>query len=124
MDVLISQIKKNSHKGDKILILNDIPIFYYLTETKPAFGGLWLEGMFFEGIKEKQRELENKKELPKLFIYSKVDTGSDKWPNSMVNSERTVEKFLYAKTGYVNNLNYSLLWENKAIVMYGRSSNN
>ena len=124
VDELISQIKKNSHKGDEILILNNIPIFYYLTETKPAFRDMWLGTMPLEEIKEKQRELENKNELPKLFIYSKFDAQSGKWPNSMINIVGTVEKYKYLKTEYINNLNYSLLLENKAIVIYGRPSNN
>jgi hypothetical protein len=120
VDELISQIKKYSDKNDKILIVSDNPVFYYLTETKPAFGGPYVSVNDLDEVKRKQRELENKKELPKLFIYGKVDITRKGWPNDtpLVDSG----KIRYLKTQYVNSLNYSILWENEAFVIYGRPS--
>lgn len=122
VDELLSQTKKYSDKNDKILIIDDIPIFYYLTETKPSFGEPWTNLMSFDKIKEKQRELENKKELPKLFIYSKVDTSKARWPEEGIDNQKRdgEEKLRYLKIRYTNNLNYSLLWENEAFAIYGR----
>jgi hypothetical protein len=123
VDQLISQIKKNSEKNDELLIVNDIPVFYYLTETRPSFGEPWPFLKSLEEIKQMQNNLENNKELPKVFVYSKVDTQSSEWPNLHDNDdENTNEKLCYLKNEYVNKLNYSLIWENKAFVIYGRPS--
>ncbi|MCO5382112.1 MAG: hypothetical protein NHB15_08505 [Methanosarcina barkeri] len=120
VDELISHIKMYSEKNDKNLIINNVPVFYYLTETKPALGNPWLSLDDLYTIKRKQQDLENKKELPKLFVYSKVDITKKGWPNEI--SENDYEKMQYLKTRYVNNLNYSILWENEAFVIYGHPS--
>ncbi len=128
VDELIYQIRKHSDKNDEILLANNISIFHYLTETKPSFGNPWIEGISLDEIKEKQRELEEKKELPKLFIYSKISGHDHRFPNADINdnednndNEDTI-RIRYLKNRYANDLNYTILWKNKAFVIYSHSS--
>jgi len=124
VDELIHQIKKYSDKNDEILIVNNMPVFYYLTETKPSFGNPWPDTLPLAEMKEKQLELGDKKELPKLFIYGKVNGADDRWSNVVDDDSSHIEKLNYLKIQYIKNLNYTILWENKAFAIYGRPSKN
>lgn len=68
VDELIYQIRKHTDKNDEILIANNIPIFYYLTETKPSFGNPWIESLPFDATKEIQRELEEKRTTKVIYL--------------------------------------------------------
>ncbi len=120
VEELVYQIRKHSDKYDEILIANNIPIFHALTETKPSFGNPWIDLLSLDEIKEKQRKLEEKKELPKLFIYSKASGRLD-WPSSY-NDYKGDGNIGYLKSRYVNDLNYSLLLENEYFAIYSHSS--
>ncbi len=128
VDELIYQIRKHTDKNDEILIANNIPTFYYLTETKPSFGNPWIESLPLDATKEIQRELEEKKELPKLFIYSRVSGMDHRFPNADIkdneddNDNEDIIRLRYLKNRYANDLNYTILWENKNFVIYNHSS--
>jgi hypothetical protein len=122
VDEFLAQVRTYSDKGDNVLMVNSIPLYYYLTETKPALGEPWLEIRPVGKIEKRQQELEQKGDLPKLFIYSKLDTNNRKWPNTKnVCIESHTEKLEYLKNRYIKDLNYSLLWENEAFAIYGKN---
>lgn len=121
VDEFLKQVRTYSNKDDKILMVNNIPTFYYLTETKPVLGNPWLLLKPIEQIKENQQKLKQKENLPKLFIYSKVNTRNRNWPNTDdVCMEDDKEKLEYLENQYIGNFSYSLLWENEAFVIYGK----
>jgi hypothetical protein len=121
VDELIVEIRKYSDKGDNVLIVNDIPMLYYLTETKPALGNSWVFMMSIEKIKVKQSRLERQGDLPKLFVYSKINTENRNWPLGNINdSDAGLEKLEYFKERYVSELGYSLLWQNEFFAIYGK----
>lgn len=123
-DELISVIEEYSSKGDYLLIINQIPMFYYLTETRPALREPWL----FLLSKDRIIELEEKRESmgdieAKLFIYSKVNTYDFLWPQyNLAISPVQFEKLQYLKERYIGELNYTLLWENEAFAVYAPST--
>ncbi|WAI01187.1 hypothetical protein [Methanogenium organophilum] len=120
VDELLIAIEDNSQNGDELLMVNAIPMFYYLTETKPALGNPWLFLEPIEMIKLEQKKLENERRYPKLLVISKVNTLYRYWPeDSPITVQNPyVEKTQYIKSTYINDLNYSLLWENEAFEIY------
>ncbi len=124
VDELVEEVQNHTNKGDKVLFVNNIPLFYYLTETKPALGNPWLFVDGLDKIKTEQAKIESNNQLPVIFVYSKVNTRSSDWPNvSETNKISTSDsiKLDYLKDEYVNHLNYSLIWENNAFAMYGQN---
>jgi len=120
VDELLLSIEDNSKKGDELLMVNGIPMFYYLTETKPALGNPWL---FLEPIGKiilEQTKLESAQKYPRLFIVPKVNTRNRYWPESDLTtlSIEDKEKLAYIKNRYISELNYTLLWENEAFEIY------
>lgn len=121
VDELITKINEFSGKGDKLLMFNSIPMFFYLTETRPALEDPWPDLAPLAKIKSSIDELEKDRRYPKLFIYSKVNTGDRNWPNSNASlGEEDIEKFKYIKNTLINRSNYSLKWENDVFAIYQR----
>lgn len=121
VDDTLAKIREHSNKGDTTLMVNSIPMFYYLTETKPSHGNPWLFLKSIDKIKQKQELLEDEKNLPVLFVYSKINTWDRNWPNSQIDiREEDSEKLDYLKNRYIKDLNYTLIWENDAFAIYGQ----
>jgi len=122
VDELLIAIEGNSQKGDELLMVNSIPMFYYLTETKPALGNPWIFLNPIEKIKFEQTKLENEHRYPELFIVPKVNTRIRYWPDSDLTtlSITDQEKLSYLKYIYINKLNYTNTWENEAFEIYMR----
>lgn len=117
LDEVLFKIDNLTAKNDEVLMINSIPMLYYLTETKPALGNPWLEMERIEKIKTLNQKVISERRFPKLFVYAKVNTNNAKWPN--IEELATNEEFEYLKNEYIN-LNYTLQWENKAFAIYMR----
>ena len=119
-DELISVIEEYSSPGDYLLLVNGIPMFHYLTETRPALGEPWICLLSKERIIELEEQREEDGEIqPVLFIYSKVNTRDPYWPHSTIPiSVSDQEKLDYFKMRYIEQLNYSHIWENEAFAVY------
>jgi len=119
-DELISVIERETEPGDCVLMVNHMPMFYYLTGTRPALGQPWL----FLYSEEKIMELEEKRAeageiMPKLFVYSKVNTRDRYWPRGDTPLKESDEKKLnYLKNQYITTYQYSHLWENDEFSVY------
>jgi hypothetical protein len=119
-DELICVIERETEPGDYVLMVNDIPMFYYLTGTRPALGQPWLFLYPEESIIDLEEErAKTNKIMPKLFVYSKVNTEDRYWPlDSTPHSEQDENKLSYLKDRYIHTYRYSLLWENDAFSVY------
>jgi hypothetical protein len=85
VDELLEQIEKYTDGGDEVLMVNFIPLFHYLTKTKPSFHGHpCLDDNFpsftIEKVKIAQKNLEDEGRYPKILVFAKVDTENDYWP--------------------------------------------
>jgi len=119
VDQVISEIMNYSEKGDKVLMVGSIPMFYYLTETIPAYGEGWINIYQMEAIKEMMNKSINEGNYPKVFIYSKIDTRSNTWPEHAALPDKDAEILQIFIDEYVVDLNYTLLWENDYFAIYG-----
>ncbi len=113
IDDLILHVGKYSDKGDYVTFSSNMPLYYYLTETKPV-NNPWIEGNI-----SNMNDMD-KKYYPELIVISKVDTSKRNWPDKDTkyntnNSLNIISKF---KTDYDFRLNYSLMWENEAFSIY------
>ncbi len=112
LDELLEKVRDNTNPKDEILAGLDLPMIYYLTDTKPIFGPGWLSINSNEKIEQDLTNIIKENNLPKLFIYSKRNLKLEHWtkeePNSMLN--------ILTKT--FSNLKYNKIWENDVFVMY------
>jgi hypothetical protein len=119
-DELISIIERETEPGDYVLMVNHMPMFYYLTGTRPALGQPWLFLFSEESIMGLEEERVRTGEIqPKLFIYSKINTRDRYWPLGDTPLKETDEaKLDYLKGQYIDTYQYSYLWENDAFAVY------
>ena len=122
-DELIDVIKRETNPDDYVLMVNGMPMLYYLTETRPALGQPWLFTYSLDHIIALEKERVEKGEIePKLFIYSKVNTLNRYWPQSDIPLYERYDKNLnYLRGQYIDTYDYSLLWENEAFAVYRQS---
>jgi len=122
LDELLFQLQSYTNEGDKVLAVISIPLIHYLTRTRPALGYSWPGVCRLDKIKERQRSLENAKSFPSLFVFSKISTRDQNWPNTTIIGEGEVNTQIleYLKNEYINRLQYSLLWENSTFAIYLR----
>jgi hypothetical protein len=114
IDEFILSIDNYSNKGDYVAFSPNMPIFYYLTETNPV-SNPWIEGNV-----SSLNDI-NIEHYPKLIAISKVDTSDRNWPdkNIVYGSNNYSLDLAMLKHNYRYPLNRSLLWQNKAFVIYG-----
>jgi hypothetical protein len=119
-DALV-QIKNNSKPGDEILAVNSVPILYFLTQTRPALGNPWDVQNPLIKIKKDQEKLEAESRYPELVIFSKFNPRDPYWPDTeSIAWESDLPKLEYLKARYISDLNYTLIWENRAFGIYKR----
>ena len=101
-------------------MINEIPMFYYLTQTQPFFVESWLFLRTGLTIKTMYNKAIENKRYPKLFVYSKTNTSSFDWPNNVAADDVDLPKLEYLKGKYINELGYNLVMENPAFAIYSR----
>ena len=124
-DDLLSVIRNESVPGDYLLLENNIPMFYYLTKTRPALKNPWLSFTSRELLITLEEEREQRGEIqPKLFIYSKINPRNRYWPASVTpEREREIENLNYLKERFIGKLHYTRMWENDAFAVYKKPEN-
>lgn len=124
-DGLLSVIRNETVPGDYLLLENNIPMFYYLTKTRPALKNPWLSFTSRELLITLEEEREQKGEIqPELFVYSKINPRNRYWPSSVtLEREKEIENLNYLKERYIGKLNYTRMWENEAFAVYKKPEN-
>jgi len=119
VDEALKEIKLRTSSNDVILTVNSIPMFYYLTETRPLFGTPWPCNSCSELELAVNYERVCAQGLyPKLIICAKTDTQSRDWPNDRFTRWGDLSKVEYLMSKYVRELGYQLVWENNLCALY------
>ena len=123
VDSLINEIENLSKKNDSILMGVSIPMFYYLTETRPALGNPWVGLISKNDINSRLKDMEEAGNYPLLFIEQRINTEDRNWPKE---NTPMIDKFKkkqdYLKNRFVNTHNYTIVWENYAFAIYKRDT--
>lgn len=117
VDKVLEAIEKYTQKGDRILCIGKIPLFYYLAEREPYIYAPWPTYL----SKEKLSNLltQNYKEfgLPKVIITTKLSVSHRNWP-------KTDAKYFEKKAHYsilrkfIKKHRYMRIWESKMFKIY------
>ena len=119
VDGVLKQIDELTDKNDQVLMINEIPMFYYLTQTRPFFEDSWLFLRPLPRIRTMYEEAIKDKRYPKLFVHSKVNTSNRAWPAiEEIADENELPTLEYLIDRYVNDLGYNLAWESPAFAIY------
>jgi hypothetical protein len=117
---LLQALRPLVRKGDALMDHMQLPLIYFLTETRPYLRSSWAnlyEPPAFKASLE--RALADERDLP-VFVRTKVDTCHPNWPvetykpwltDRFVENQRAVETFLAAQ-------NYEKHWENNAFEIW------
>jgi len=131
VDEVLFEVSRLTDKDDEILFVNSIPMFYYLTETKPIFGRVWLLQNTIDKIDKGFQDMIDQGKRPKLFVYSKINTRPRTWPNNegitgnlSIAAIKDIPKLDFLKDKFINDLNYTLIFENDAFVIYEHDNTN
>lgn len=122
IDEVLMAIERYTDKNDYVLMANNLPMFYYLTGTKPALCNPWILLDNLEEIKRKEYDSLEKWHHPKLFVYAKVNTRDANWPyrdTAYLPSDK--QKIDYLLNEYAGRLQYKPLWHNDVFIIYGNT---
>ncbi len=122
VDEALVQIDQLTDKNDEVLMINEIPMFYYLTQTKPFFPQSWL---FLESLKKIRMMCENaikNGRYPKLFVCSNTNTSNMAWPVDKVVERQESDRLVYLVNKYTKELGYEITWQNRAFIIYSPKS--
>jgi len=117
-------IKANSltEVGDYVLAYNNIPLIYFLTETRPYLRNIWptLNGRsgvpkLFEAVKEKP--------LPKYIFRAITNTQGSQWGHGAVVPPHNSIHFEGLKVidAWVSRNGYEVIWRNKDFLILGKA---
>jgi len=121
IDEVIKEIKKHVKPNDEVLFENNIPLLYYLTETKPLTSNSWSLNLLSEdSFKSELKDIFINRP-PKIIVIAKGSPRRDnEWPKNVDKigvHERNINKLNYLYT-MVNLFNYRLDWENEGFKLY------
>ena len=118
VDEVLMEIDRLTSPGDSVLMLRRIPLFYYLTETKPFFGVSWLFVQPLKRIKEFYHQALHRNRFPKIIVSSKTNTTHYNWPN--LRKVSNDPKLDWLMNRYISDFSFKLVWENSAFSIYSR----
>lgn len=126
VDEVLAEIESRTKAGDEVVMANSIPLFYYLTQTRPLLGHPWLLCAGLDGAKARCEKALKEGRYPKLLVYSKINTKSNEWPSRKgtdVLPENIKPILAYLTRTYVDRHGYKLDWENAAFAIYVSPAN-
>jgi hypothetical protein len=121
VDEALTEIARLTQKGDPVLLLDGIPMFYYLTETRPVLGHAWPGTTALPEMQRWYEQAVKDNRFPRLFVCVRKDTTDRYWPvGEGVTYQYGAEGIEYFKSKYVGELGYRKVWENALCVVYAR----
>ena len=118
VDEALVKIDELTERGDTVLMVNGIPMFYYLTGTRPLFRSPWFLALPLARIRGDFEEAIENGKFPKLLVCCRTNTLSRDWPNDAVAFEEYLPKLTYVREKYIGELGYRLVWENDLCEIY------
>ena len=121
VDEVLAEIDRRTEKGDLTLMLGPLHLFYYLTETRPALGSLWLGAWTPEEISNRYREAIALGRYPAILVISELSTRSLYWPHRTLPGKRVPGesgKVELLRSQLVDELRYELTWKNEVFSIY------
>lgn len=125
IDEVIEKIKASVNKYDEVLLINSVPLLYYLTETRPVTKDPWplLNIYSTDDFKNEMEEIFSKSP-PEIVVVAKGSPRTDKeWPKNVDTigvKSRYLEKLDYLYIT-IDKYNYELEWENKGFELYKKT---
>ncbi|GAI85766.1 unnamed protein product [marine sediment metagenome] len=125
IDEVIKEIKKYVKPHDEVLFMNNIPLLYYLTETKPLTSNPWSLNLLSENSFKSDLKDIFINRPPKIVVIAKGSLRRDnKWPENVDKisvHQRNVEKLDYLYET-IDLFDYRLDWENNGFELYLKSN--
>lgn len=114
---LLRESTKYVKKNDYVLAYDCIPMFHFLTETKPFMSNSWPGAYYPEAFRlELNKSLIKSKEIP-VIILQKIRTLNNDWPNNSFSGfQKSAQDYLLDSimNDFMKRNNYKKVWENKA----------
>jgi len=115
VDAALVKIEELTKRDDRVL-MDNIPMFHYLTGRAPFLGTPWPRLESLGEIKRRVARATERGDYPALLVCRTMYGGPDEWPPDLVHADKTA----YLKAHYVGAHGYTLVWENPFCQMYAR----
>lgn len=113
---LLAEAEKYVRKDDYVLAYDNIPMFHYLTETKPYVRNSWPWLYVPEEFKsELANSITYARKLP-VVVLQKMNTLDSDWPTNSLNYyQKSIPDYMRDSIMYefMKSNNYTKVWENK-----------
>ena len=81
LNQLFEKIDRLTKPGDTILAYQAIPMIHFVTETFPAVGTPWPEGLKKDKLQQKFNHWLKSQQSPKIIVRTKISTRDRRWGN-------------------------------------------
>jgi len=124
IDEVIKKVRNSTKPHDEILCTNNIPLLYYLTETKPSTREPWALNFYTtQAFEEELTEIFTERS-PKVVVVAKGSTRRDReWPKNIEEvgvHSRNVDKLMFVYT-IISKYDYQLYWENEGFELFKKN---
>ncbi len=112
---LLAESSKYLKKDDYVLAYNGIPMYYFLTETKPWLYNVWLPAYSQKTLARFIKISYSEKKILPVIVRAKFSIWGN-WPEEGLMDDTTPESEWekHLKETLLEQHNYKLAWENKA----------
>jgi hypothetical protein len=121
LNSLLAESEKYISKNDYVLVYDGVPMFYYITDTKPFIFNSWPSAYDSEMFKQELDSALKVYGKRPVVIQQKVNTVRTNWPQNLADNylllPNNEKRNKYLKDFLLVN-NYKKVWENDAFIIY------
>ena len=118
---LLRESSKYIKKNDYVLAYDCIPMFHYLTETRPFMDNPWPGAYLTDAFQNKLHESQLLKIKLPVVIIQKLNTLNSNWPENVKEIYSENKENLFRNKCLINFLktyHYKKVWENTAFEIH------
>ena len=112
LNQLFEKIGELTKPGDTILAYQAIPMIHFVTETFPALGTPWPEGLKEKKLKRKFNDWLKSKQSPKIVVRTKISTRDRTWGNQPTSERHKFAPVLILMNDRLKSFGDRVIWSN------------
>lgn len=108
LDAALFEVARLTRDNEPVLVVGEIPVFHYLTRTRPFFGEPWIELERLATSRQLVSDATREQHFPSIVVFHR--SAATPWdPQDWLNRGAKYRFFL---DQYLGTLRYELAWQN------------
>jgi hypothetical protein len=108
LDAALFEVARRTRDNETVLVVGEIPVFHYLTRTRPFFGEPWIELERLATSRQLVNTAIRQRRFPSIVVFHR--SAAAPWdPQDWLNRD---DKYRFFLDRYLGTLKYELAWQN------------